>query len=85
LRTKRHSVLAADLTPADAFACLPQRTFSFNSVSAVPWQNFAITVMFAAVREAGYGPGCVKSRTAAMILFLNRRSGATDVRLCGGD
>ena len=31
------------------------------------------------------GPGCVKSRPDAMIRFLNRRAGATDVRLCGGD
>jgi hypothetical protein len=31
------------------------------------------------------GPGCVKSRPDAMILFLNRPAGATDVRLCGGD
>ena len=31
------------------------------------------------------GPGCVKSRTDAMICFLNRQAGATDVRLCGRD
>ena len=31
------------------------------------------------------GPGCVKSRTNATILFLNRRAGATNVRLCGRD
>ena len=31
------------------------------------------------------GPGCVKSRTDAMILRVNRRSGALDVRLRGGD
>jgi hypothetical protein len=31
------------------------------------------------------GPGCVKSHTDAMILFLNRRAGATDVGLCGRD
>ena len=30
-------------------------------------------------------PGCVKSRTDAMILFVNRRAGATDVRLRRGD
>jgi hypothetical protein len=35
--------------------------------------------------RAAFGPACVKSRTAAMILFLNRRLGATDVRLCGRD
>jgi len=31
------------------------------------------------------GPGCVKSRPDAMIRFLNRRAGATDDGLCGGD
>jgi adenylate cyclase len=36
-------------------------------------------------RGASLGPGCVKSRTDAMIFFLNRRAGATDVRLCGRD
>ena len=41
----------------------------------------------ALLREANdaMGPGCVKSRTDAMILFLNRQAGATDVRLCGRD
>ena len=33
----------------------------------------------------GNGPGCVKSRTDAMILQVNRQAGATDVRLRGGD
>jgi hypothetical protein len=31
------------------------------------------------------GPGCVKSPTDAMILRVNRRAGALDVRLRGGD
>jgi hypothetical protein len=34
-------------------------------------------------RLVAKGPGCVKSCTDVMIVFLNRRSGATDVRLCG--
>jgi hypothetical protein len=40
---------------------------------------------FAAVHESGCGPGCVKSRTDGTILFVESASGATDVRLCGGD
>ena len=36
-------------------------------------------------RNDAKGPGCVKSRTDVMILFLNRRAGATNVRLCGRD
>jgi hypothetical protein len=36
-----------------------------------------------AVQNVAIGPGCVKSSRDVMILFLNRRAGATDVRLCG--
>jgi hypothetical protein len=38
-----------------------------------------------ALQNDAIGPGCVKSRTDAMILFLNRQAGATDVSLCGRD
>jgi hypothetical protein len=41
--------------------------------------------LIAPVRESASGPGCVKSRTDATILFVNRLTGATDVRLCGRD
>jgi hypothetical protein len=44
-----------------------------------------LQTLFCAVHESAIGPGCVKSRTDAMILFLNRQAGATDVRLCGRD
>ena len=43
-----------------------------------------VSVLLGRLNE-GMGPGCVKSRTDAMILFLNRQAGATDVRLCGRD
>ena len=39
----------------------------------------------AALQYVAKGPGCVKSPTDAMILRVNRRSGALDVRLRGGD
>ena len=38
-----------------------------------------------ATQYVAMGPGCVKSPTDAMILRVNRRSGALDVRLRGGD
>jgi len=37
------------------------------------------------IATAEKGRGCVKSRTDAMILQVNRQAGATDVRLRGGD
>ena len=43
-----------------------------------------ITVRLAAAQMAEIGPDCVKSRSDAMILRVNRQ-GATDVRLRGGD
>jgi hypothetical protein len=42
-------------------------------------------LIVARTRNDAKGPGCVKSRTDAMILRVNRRSGALDVRLRGGD
>jgi hypothetical protein len=51
---------------------------------AIADEVIEIAVLFAAVRGAAHGPGCVKNPIAAMILRVNRRAGAKDVRLRGG-
>ena len=83
-------IVATVVLPHDRPATIEPGVMEFlNSRTVLHWAEVAmgnnLPIGSDRVRMSGNGPGCVKSRIDAMILRVNRRVGARDVRLRRGD